>query len=168
MAVNVEHLYNQYAPMVLRRCRAILKDEDAALDAMQETFLQVLRKRDQLHDTAPSSMLYTFATNISLNSLRKRRRLPDSYPDELLEQVAWDDKVEERTLNAHLLEQVFNTEQGSSRRIAELRYLEGRTLTETAAQVGLSVSGVRRRLRSLRQRGLALQGSGGGLSGVPA
>ena len=38
-----------------------------------------------------------------------------------------------------------------------LHYVDGLTLEETAAQVGLSVSGVRKRLRGLRAKGLTLE-----------
>ena len=64
MAVDVEQFYRKYGPMVLRRCRSLLRDEDAALDAMQDVFVQVLRKQEALHDTAPSSLLYRIATNV--------------------------------------------------------------------------------------------------------
>jgi DNA-directed RNA polymerase specialized sigma24 family protein len=45
--INVEALYRKYAPMVLRRCRSILRDEDAAQDAMQDVFVQLLRRYPQ-------------------------------------------------------------------------------------------------------------------------
>ncbi len=41
MAIDVEMFYTQYGPMVLRRCRYILKDEELPLDAMQDVFIQV-------------------------------------------------------------------------------------------------------------------------------
>ena len=56
--IDVEDLYRRYGPMVLRRCRGMLRDEDLAADAMQETFVQVLRHRSSLNARYPSSLLY--------------------------------------------------------------------------------------------------------------
>ena len=58
MAIDVESLYRRYGPMVLRRCRKMLPDEQLALDAMQDTFVQVLRRQDDLDDRGSSSLLY--------------------------------------------------------------------------------------------------------------
>ena len=68
--VDVEALYRKYGPMVLRRCRHLLGDEDKALDAMQECFVRVLRSKERLNGDAPSSLLYCMATNVCLNILR--------------------------------------------------------------------------------------------------
>ena len=37
--MDVEALYQKYGPMVLRRCRQLLRDEDEALDVVQDVFV---------------------------------------------------------------------------------------------------------------------------------
>ena len=49
-----------------------------------------------------------------------------------------------------LLDRLFQRHPASSRTIAVLHYLDGLTLEQVASEVGQSVSGVRKRLRSLR------------------
>ena len=49
-----------------------------------------------------------------------------------------------------LLDWLFNRHPESSRTIAVLHYVDGLTLEQVADEVGLSVSGVRKRLRKLR------------------
>ena len=39
--LNFSELYQKYGPMVLRRCRFMLHDEDLALDAMQDVFIKI-------------------------------------------------------------------------------------------------------------------------------
>ncbi len=158
MAIDVEALYRKYGPMVLRRCRQLLRDEDSALDAMQETFVRLLRHRDRLTDAGPSSLLYRIATNVCLNVLRGERRRPRSGGEELLQSIASLDDHPERSAARAVLEQLFGGERESTRTIAVLHYVDNLTLEETAAQVGLSVSGVRKRLRGLRAKGLAQEG----------
>ena len=54
------------------------------------------------------------------------------------------------------MEEVFSGAREGTRRAAEMHFLEGCTLAETAEQVDLSISGVRKRLRSLRDQNVAL------------
>ena len=157
MAIDVEEFYSKYGPMVLRRCRALLRDEEAALDAMQDVFVQVIRKKQQLHASAPSSLLYTIATNICLNKIRKQKRAALNAEDEFLQQVAGVDDPEKKVLTRHFLDRLFSKEKESTRLIAVLHYVDRFTLEETAEQVGMSVSGVRKRLRALREKGLSLR-----------
>lgn len=158
MAIDVEAYYRRYSPMVLRRCRFMLRDEERALDAMQDVFVELLRREHDLVDYAPSSLLYTIATNVCLNRIRQVGRRRETSDDEILLTIAGDAGPQERTLASHFLERVFAREPDSTRTIAVLHYVDGLTLEETAAQVGMSVSGVRKRLRALRKRGLELQG----------
>ena len=158
MAIDVEALYRKYGPMVLRRCRQLLQNEDKALDAMQDVFVQVLRHADRLTAEAPSSLLYRIATNTCLNILRGEKRRPVSGKEELLMEIASVDAHEERSVTRAFLDELFSREKASTRTIAVLHYVDRLTLEQTAAEVGLSVSGVRKRLRTLRKRGLALEG----------
>lgn len=152
MAVNVEELYRTYGPMVLRRCRSILRNEEKALDAMQDVFVKVLRKESSLSDSSPSSLLYTIATNTCLNILRSERRKPAVSNDEALLLVAGSDDPERTAIASELLDRIFCDERDSTRTMAMLHYVDNLTLEDTAARVGLSVSGVRKRLRKLAHK----------------
>ena len=160
MPVDVDAYYRKYAPMVMRRCRSILKNEEAAMDAMQEVFVRLVRKQEQLRDEAPSSLLYTMATNISLNMIRSKRRRPqETVDDEILLSIAGQEDPEETVLSSHFTDRIMaEAEVGpdavSTRTIATYHYVDGMTLEETAELTGLSVSGVRKRLRKLRALGL--------------
>ena len=156
MAINVEEFYTKYGPMVLRRCRYILKDEDSALDAMQDVFVQIVKKQAKLDNKAPSSLLYTMATNICLNKLRSSKSKKESHDESIFEQIASMDNVEEKIMTRGFLDKIFTKEKATTRTIAVLHYVDKLTLEETADFVGLSVSGVRKRLRKLRENGLTL------------
>ena len=155
-AIGVDALYRRYGPMVLRRCRTLLHDEDRALDAMQDVFVQVLRHQDKLNARYPSSLLYRIATNTCLNILRGAKRRRDISNDELLEGLPGSGSTEDQAVDRVLIEQLFEGEKGSTRRIAEMRAVEDLSWEETARRVGLSVTGARKRMSVLRKRGLAL------------
>ena len=148
--MDVDELYRRYGPMVIRRCRWILEDEEEARDAAQDVFVQLLMRRKRLREDALSSLLFRIATNVCLNRIRdagRRRTEPDSA---LLEKIAGWDETEGRTEARDLLARLFGRERESTRTMAYLHYVDCMTLEEVAAQVGMSVSGVRKRLRGLR------------------
>jgi len=149
---DVEALYRKYGPMVLRRCRSLLRDEEKASDAMQDSFVRLLRAKDSLTDEAPSSLLYCIATNVCLNVIRAERGGRGAGDQELLESIAGCDDVEAMGQARILAEGIFAREEISTRTMAVLHYVDGLTLEETAGRVGLSVSGLRKRLRGLRER----------------
>ena len=143
--------------MVLRRCRQLLKDEERSLDAMQDVFVKVLDKKSSITATYPSSLLYTIATNHCLNVIRKEKRINSD--NEILDRIVSTEVVEDQAINRLFLDQLFSEQKPSTRTIAVLHYMDGLTLEETAEMSGMSVSGVRRRLRKLREAGLCLEGS---------
>jgi RNA polymerase sigma-70 factor (ECF subfamily) len=82
----VKVLFSQYGGMVLRRARALLGDEQAARDAAQEVFLQVLRAEDQFRsESSPVTWLYRITTNVCLNLLKHSARRPEEFAAELPE-----------------------------------------------------------------------------------
>lgn len=122
------------------------------MDATQDVFVQVLRRRGELDTGAPSSLFYRIATNICLNRLRSdHRRLVDPEDALLLALVKAED-LEERWAARALLARIFGREAVSTLNIAVLHLVDRMTLEEVAEEVGLSVSGVRKRLRTLRAR----------------
>ncbi len=157
--LNVEYCYRKYGPMVLRRCRSLLKNEDLALDAMQDTFVQLLVHRERINGIYPSSLLYRIATNISINRLRKERRFNITGDEAILKSLPGTDNVEKGTLVNDLLERVFSMEKKSTRKIAEMFYISRMTYSEISKETGLSVSGVRKRLERLKWRAGTLKES---------
>jgi len=157
LKIDVEGFYKKFAPMVYRRCRYILGDEDLAVDAMQDTFVRILRRKDRLDLRAPSSLLYTTATNLCLNMIRDRKRRGELPWEEWFDRDPSGEDWEKKVMNDHFLDRLFGEMEESTRDMAFLHYVDGFTLEETAEQTGFSVSGVRKRLRKLREKGLVLK-----------
>lgn len=152
LGINVEEFYTRYGPMVLRRCRKLLRDEEKARDAMQEVFVKVLINKKRLKNQYPSSLLFRIATNVCLNIIRGERSRPAAADEDILNNIAFYDETEDLLIMGNLLDYIFKREKKSTREIAVMHFLDGMTLKEVADEVGLSVSGVRKRLRELRSR----------------
>ena len=146
-------LYEAYAPMVYRRAMMLLRDVIEAEDMVQNVFLRVFERWDSLDVSQPSSLLWNTATRLCLNRIRdKKRRGLDCDTSELLLSIACADDDEGEKEARGILAKLFSREPESSRTIAVLHFVDGMTLEETAREVGLSVSGVRKRLRGLQAK----------------
>lgn len=146
---EIADLFDRYGPMVLRRCRRMLRDPAQAEDASQDVFVQFIRNRDRLTSEYPSSLLYRIATNHCLNLIRDRAGHARHTEDWLREVADMEDPVP-RLEARSILGKLFGRHQESTRTMAVLHLLDGMTLEEVARETGLSVSGVRKRLQGLR------------------
>jgi RNA polymerase sigma-70 factor (ECF subfamily) len=147
-------LYAKYGPMVLRRCKKLLKDEDSALDAMQDVFVRVMERRHAIASVCVS-YFYTVATSVCLNKLRAAKLRSGPSADALLDffpdtKTAFHEEITDTSL---FLQYLFESDD-DTRCMATFHYVDGLTLEETARIVGMSVSGVRKRLGSLRRKAL--------------
>lgn len=158
MAIDTESYYRTYGPMVLRRCRRLLGDEELARDAMHDVFVQVLRNADRLEHSGPSSLLYRIATHVCLNKIRSRRRRPEVAAAELIDRIARAEETGARSLARGVLERLFSRQPESSGAMAVMHLIDGMTLEQVAAAFDMSVSGVRKRLARLRRELRELEG----------
>jgi RNA polymerase sigma-70 factor, ECF subfamily len=149
--LDVDALSRRYGPMVLRRCRQLLRNDDEALDACQDVFVRLIERRRRLNADYPSSLLYRMATNVCLNRIRDRGRRGETSDDEQLLTIARLEEPGGASYARLLLDWLFARHPESSRTMAVLHYVDGLTLEQVAAECGLSVSGVRKRLNKLRQ-----------------
>jgi RNA polymerase sigma-70 factor (ECF subfamily) len=71
---------------VYRRCLKLLRDRDAARDATQDVFMQLVRDMDRLQDRdTVMPWIYRVATNHCLNLLRSQRRAGTASDETALE-----------------------------------------------------------------------------------
>jgi RNA polymerase sigma-70 factor (ECF subfamily) len=144
-------LYRRYGPTIYARCRRILRDDAAAEDATQETFLRVLRHVEKAPDDREAlAWIYRIATNQCLNVLRNARRWPlgavEPPPAESPEESLAD-----RDFVARLLRRALR----KLAAVAWLHHVDGLPQGEVAAVLGISRRTVVNRLadfvRSMRR-----------------
>ncbi len=151
-AIDIEAYYLRYGPMVLRRCRRMLRDEQSAHDAMQEVFLKVLTNQDRLTGMYPSALLYRIATNVCLNRLRNERKHSVSEYLDILYNTSFFEQQEESVSARKLLEYVLGQEKEATQKLAVMYFINGMTIKEIAETTKLSVSGVHKQLEKLRRK----------------
>ncbi len=148
---TVETLYRQYGPLVYRRCLAVLKDEEAAYDALQEVFVRLMNSPRSLERIeSPVAYLFRAATNVSLNVLRKHKGDRFVSSDFPLEDLA---DPHEDPLPARMLLDLLSSSLSERRRaIVYCRYADGMALAEIAELFSISLSAVRKHLDAFKVR----------------
>lgn len=81
--IAFDELMRRHEDRVFAVCLRIMRHREAALDAVQDTFLTVLRKVEQFRgESAFSTWLYRIAVNTCYDHLRKaKRRRTDPLPE---------------------------------------------------------------------------------------
>jgi RNA polymerase sigma-70 factor (ECF subfamily) len=151
--IDIEAYYEKYLPMVFRRCRFMLGNEEDALDAVQDVFVKLLKARHTLHGRFPSSLLYTIATNTCLNRIRGKKRRGETLRENMEDLTpAYRDEGYEQVEAKLLLDGILDAESESTRAVCFMYFTDGMTLKEIGEALGMSVSGVRKRLLAFSAR----------------
>ncbi|GHT72940.1 hypothetical protein FACS1894124_0470 [Spirochaetia bacterium] len=130
----------------------MLGNEDDALDAVQDVFVSLVKAAGKLHGRYPSSLLYTMATNICLNRIRWKKRHTEVPHDDQGASLFSIDRFPDRLEAEQIMETILRTESESTRTICFMYHADGMTLREIGDAVGMSVSGVRKRLAAFGAR----------------
>jgi len=155
--VAFEALMRRHNRRLFRVTRSVLRDGDAAQDAVQETYLRVFTKLDTYQ---PSGKFGAWITRVAFNeALMMRRRIHD---DTVSFDEAGDDAVVaeetaaseapsadqflEATHARALLEHAIDTLPENFRTVFMLRAVEGMDVRETAECLGVNSTTVRTRL----------------------
>jgi RNA polymerase sigma-70 factor, ECF subfamily len=157
-----DELMRRHEDRVFSVCLRIMRHREAALDAVQDTFLTVFRKADQFRgDSALSTWIYRIAVNTCYDHLRKAKRrptepLPDTHdpPD-----LAASDELEAVHLRPDLLAALAQI--GEEFRAAiVLVDVEGLAVAEAAAVLDVAEGTVKSRLHRGRRQLARILGNG--------
>jgi RNA polymerase sigma-70 factor (ECF subfamily) len=151
-----EALMRRHNRRLFRVARSVLRDGDAAQDAVQETYLRVFTKLDSYE---PSGKFGAWIARVALNEalmIRRRQREDISLDDAgdaalVTDEVAVDeaptaDQFVEAAHARALLEHAIDTLPENFRTVYMLRAVEGLDVRETAECLGVNAATVRTRL----------------------
>jgi RNA polymerase sigma-70 factor (ECF subfamily) len=145
----IEKLYVTYGPMVVRRARRFLGNEQAAADAAQDVFLRVVRHAGHFRGAAsPTTWLFQITTNHCLNVLRDHSRRTELW-------ARWGpadaDPTEHATETRMMITQIMERVEPELREIAVYHLIDGLSRAEIAAVLGVSPRTVGYRLEAFRE-----------------
>lgn len=154
-------LYEQYKVKIYRTVLAITRDQGAAEDILQETFLRLFTYADRIYTNVPvGPWLYRVAVNLSHAWLKKRQRRMRIFDDVLDRLTAplhlLPDRMVERQETQEVVQQAIAKLPIAHRTVVVLFYLEGLSLREIAEVLEIPEGTVKSRLHYAREslRGL--------------
>lgn len=133
-----------YEERLLRYARRILRDEDRARDAVQETFLKLCHEDCGELNGRLAQWLYTVCRNQSLDMLRKETRMStaiEERPPESMDQPPPEQAVDLRDESARVLA-ALDVLSDSQQECLRLKFEHGMSYRHIAQITGLSVSNV--------------------------
>lgn len=148
---EVTDLYRRYGVFLRRRCLLLLRDPALADDALQETFLKVMKNGGALRSVEqPLRWLYRVADNACFDQLRRTkhtRRAADLEESEaeLPRHPGADPEL--RRAAIELLGRLEDEE----RRIAVMAFVDGMTQQEIADELGYSRMTIVKRVARIRE-----------------
>lgn len=144
-------LYREYGQAIYWRCLKILRDEAAAEDATQETFLRVHRHLDRTPAAEEAGRwIMRIATNYCLNAARDRRRGPE--PRDELPDLPVDVSLEQVLSDRDMVRRIVGRVDEKLRAAAWAHYVDGLDHVEAARILGISRRTVANRLAVFEER----------------
>jgi RNA polymerase sigma factor (sigma-70 family) len=133
---EVEALYREHGPVVLRRACSLLGSDALAQEALHEVFIRVLRAGDDFRREAdPTTWIYRITTNYCFNQLRNRRT--NRRHDEKLA-LRVEPREDARAEKMIVLRQVLERCDEREAQAAIYAYVDEMTYDEIAPLLGVS------------------------------
>lgn len=152
---ELKDLYDRYAPVLLQRCRSILKNEEAAQDAVQETFARVIRNAEQFRQqSSPLTWMYRISTNYCLNQIRNHGTRQGKLTAHREDIIGTDHVMPDagNRPDQERLMALLESADEQTRRCVIHTYFDDCSREEVARLVGISVPTVRKRISTFIDR----------------
>lgn len=149
---EIEAIYTTYGSLLARRCRAILRDEGAAQDALQDVFVNLIKYGAGYREaTAKLPWLYRVADRCCYRLIEKRQKIPTPVEEEPADEAPRLSAEVRLTLLSAL-----DRLEPEERDLAHLAFVEERSQGEIGDVLGLSRQTINKRLRELRDKAALL------------
>lgn len=139
-----EQVYQHFSARLYGNLLKIVKSEEIARELLQELFLKVWEKRDQINPDKPfRAYLFRIAENLAYDFFRKAARDKKLQARLVAKGIGSYSHVEEMLINKEyngLLQQAIDALPPRRRQIFRLCKLDGKSYEEAAVQLGLSTS----------------------------
>jgi RNA polymerase sigma-70 factor (ECF subfamily) len=144
-------LYRKFGPVIYARCRALLRDDAAAEDAVQEVFIRVLKHLEAAPaDREALAWIYRISSNYCLNAIRDRKGRAEPAGDELPDIPG--ERPSGPFANRDLARRLIERAPEKLRAVAYLHHVDGLEQGEVARVLGISRRTVVNRLADFAER----------------
>jgi len=158
--VQIKMLFEQYYIALVEFSWHIVKCREAALDIVQDTFVKMLEKAEELpsHEKAIKSYLYTAVRNTALNYIRHQKVEHEYHQINPLNEID-DTRILDAMIYAETIHNLYKAIESlpkSCQEVCRLTWLEDKSNREAAELCGVSINTIktqkRRSVELLRHR----------------
>jgi RNA polymerase sigma-70 factor, ECF subfamily len=150
MTVTVENIWQEFSAKLRQFIRGRVSDDATADDILQDVFLKIQTRLDQLDDSSKlQSWIYLIARNAVIDHYRVRKETVE-VPESLVAETATDDPDIEGLKVA--FRRMIDALPEPYREAIVLTELEGLTQKQLAERLGISISGAKSRVQRGREQ----------------
>jgi len=147
IAIFPEMLFKKYYPRLCDFACYILKDQDAAEDIVQDTFIMFLEQKENIstHPNAVKSFLYSSVKHACLNKLR-HHKVVDAYQKKYAFETHNDPKILDGIVHAEIMaeiHQAINMLPADCAIVLKYGYLEGLQNRKIAEELNITIDAVK-------------------------
>jgi RNA polymerase sigma-70 factor, ECF subfamily len=143
--VDIDLWYQRYGESVHRRCLRLCRNEQQALDLVQEVFLRAHRYRETFRgEASPLTWLFTLADRCFFDTLGEPVRVHGEDLDHVANEAVED--LEESFVSQDLIVRLLSRSDDEVRAIVVHRYFDELELDAIAQRLGMNERTVRRKL----------------------
>ncbi len=151
MTLTLEHVWNEFSEKLGQFIRTRVTDPTTAEDILQDVFVKIQSKLDQLKDpTRLQGWLFLIARNAIIDHYRTHRKTTE-LPESLATKQSSEDDAEIEGLKTAFRRMIDNLPE-PYREALILTEFEGLTQKELADRLGISLSGAKSRVQRGREQ----------------
>lgn len=149
-------IYNRYYQKVYYTCLGYTKSRDTALDLVQDVMVKIMDKLPALENEHLLGLwIHRVTSNYCADHYKKQKRFQTESIDNRFDIVAEETDMEAILIKENLLdgmEEIMEELGEASTAILRLKYLEGKSVKELQAHLGIGASAVKMRLKRGRNQ----------------
>lgn len=159
MSDPINTLYRHHHSWLYQWLKRRLNHSEDAADLAHDTFIRILKRKDQLYFDQPRALLTTVAKGLLINWYQ-RKSIEKAYLEALASRAEYDEITPEQKLSAIeslcLINQLLNQLPERQQRVFIWSQLEGLTQQEIATRLNISTRTVMRDLVAVLAQCLAV------------
>jgi len=149
-------LYKRYSGKVFGKCISLLKSESLAEDATQDVMVKILLNMSKFSGKSRfSTWLYSITYNYCIDYLRRKKKDPSVYVDDLLENLDVAEEVDDTFLletNISRLKVLLEEIPSGDKTVLMMKYQDDMSIREIGQILDKSESAVKMKIKRAKQK----------------
>jgi len=149
-------LYERYSGKIFAKCLSLLKNEGEAQDATQDVLMKILLNLSKFGGKSRfSTWIYSITYNFCIDFIRRKKKDPSIYVDDLLQNLDVEEEVEDTFLtevNVQRLKIILSEIPTNDKTILLMKYQDEMSIKEISDILNKSESAIKMQIKRAKQK----------------